>query len=463
MSNFADFLKSLNIDVEAVSSNSYVYFDKENGKINRITNRKETDEVYAVLEVAHESVSDIITGLKSTDSFLVDYDVSLKQLALKEITYIDHLSKIDSRMHRLPVVRTSTDALGDKGSMIFDSIYDGVDVYFWIKDQPYPKGSIIWYNDTVYKVLEDLPSSKTFDDSKVEIFVDNVIITDVKSMNHLVEYKSKFQPIYEGIKVDVWYQELEHLPGQHVWIQNAVYRIKEYQAANTSFTLGNADLIESNVFLYNDSNTSLSFVSVLSFGDKILDNNQLYLFTDEKVDFKQTQKSIIFHTSKYDGLLLDESTNEFTKFSFIEKENKVKAEYSKLYDKVVVNNVDHLSNGRKVLIGKRLYLTNRLNERDYDVNVVQNNLIGCWEIYLGRKTKKSLETVSYIGQDILYFSVTAKHDPNVVYRTMEFSLSNLLKNKSEKYPYQHEWELNREDVSVYTSKFFETYSHEILE
>ncbi len=115
------------------------------------------------------------------------------------------------------------------------------------------------------------------------------------------------------------------------------------------------------------------------------------------------------------------------------------------------------------MIGKSLYLTNTLSERDVDVNVVQNNLLGCWEIYLGRNTRKSLETVNYIGQDKMYFSVTAKHDPNILYRTMEFSLVNLLRNKSEKYPFQYEWEFDRTDVSVYTSKFFETYSHEILE
>jgi hypothetical protein len=46
---------------------------------------------------------------------------------------------------------------------------------------------------------------------------------------------------------------------------------------------------------------------------------------------------------------------------------------------------------------------------------------------------------------------------------MEFSLTKLINNKVQRYPYQFDWEFNREDVSVYTSKFFETYTHEILE
>jgi hypothetical protein len=462
MSNFADFLKSLNIEI-SVSSQSYVYYDSKTGTIDKITNNKVHDDVYSVLEVPHESVAEIITGLRSTNDFIVEYDASLKQLALKEITYLDNLPKIESKMHRLPVVRSSTDEFGEKSSLIFDSIYDGVEVFLWVKNQFYAKGTIVWFKNKVYKTLEDLPQSNDFDFSKVEMFIDNVWITNIKSMNHFVELKSKFQPIYEDIKVDVWYQELEHLPGQHVWAHDTVYRIKNYQPADTSFDLENVDVIEKEVFLYNDSNKYLNFYTELKFGDKILDNNQLFLFTEEKIDdIRQSKKSIMFYASRYEGLLYDDGNKQLARFSFIEKNDQVVAEYH-LSDTIELFDTDYLSNGQKVLIGKSLYLTNTLSERDVDVNVVQNNLLGCWEIYLGRNTRKSLETVNYIGQDKMYFSVTAKHDPNILYRTMEFSLVNLLRNKSEKYPFQYEWEFDRTDVSVYTSKFFETYSHEILE
>lgn len=462
MSNFADFLKSLNIDVEVVT-NSYVYYDSSNGRIHKIGSRLSEETDLSVLEVSHDEIADIMNGTKSSENFIVEYDVSLKQLTLKELTYEDALTKIDSHMYRLPVVRTTTDESGDRFSLIFDSIYDGVEVFIWIKNAQYSKNMLVWHNNTVYKLLEDT-CSETFETVNAEVFVSDVFVSDVKSLNHFIEYKKAFEPIYEGIHVDVWYRELDHFKGQHVWIYNNVYRLKNDQPEDTDFDLSNTDLIETNVHLYGDKNKYLTFVTHLTLGDKILDYNKLYLFTDKKVSVDPTQKSILFYSSKFDGLYCDDSTGKLTKFSFVEKQfSKLQADTEPLPDTLTLFPSTHIRNGQKILIGKSLYQANTLDERDCDVNVVQNNLLGCWEIYLGRRTKKALEAISYIGQDVLYFSVTSKHDPNVLYRSMEFSVTQLLNDRSQRYPYQYDWELNRNDVSVYTSKFFDTYSHEILE
>jgi len=461
MSNFADFLKGLNIEIESPSV-SYVYYDSTTGKIEKIANRLATDDVYSVLEVHHNQVADIINGTKSSENFVVEYDVVLKQLALKEVTYEETLVSIESRLHRLPMVRQTTDEAGDKSSMIFDNIYDGVEIFVWVKNTNFFKGTLVWYRNNVYKVLNDI-NSDVFEEDKTELFIADVYVSDVKSLNHFVEYKTSFEPIYEGVHVDVWYREINHFKGQHVWIHNNVYRYKTDQPENISFDLEAVDLIEPNVYLYADSNKYLSFVSILSPGDKVLDNNKLYLFADKKLNVSANEKSILFYTSKYNGLHVDEVTNKITSFSFIEKNSKLRAESVILTDEIEITPSSHISNGQKILIGKSLYQANMLDERDSDINVVQNNLLGCWEIYLGRKTKKSLELINYIGNDTLYFSVTARHDPNILYRTMEFSLTKLMNNKVQKYPYQYDWEFNREDVSVYTSKFFETYTHEILE
>jgi hypothetical protein len=461
MSNFANFLKTLNIEVDVVS-NSFVYYDPTNGKIEKIGNKYVKDDSLSILEVHHSTVTDIINGTKSPDDFIVEYDVALKQLALKEKTYEDNNSKIDTSMHRLPVVRTVSDEAGDRSSLIFNGIYDGVEVFVWISGTRFTKGMLVWYKNTVYKLLEDIELDE-FDESKADAFVTDVVVSNIKSINHFVEYKVMFKSIFEGVHVDVWYRDLEHLPGQHVWIYNNVYRIREHQSADTSFNLENAELVLSNVLLYGDINKSLTFVSVLSPGDKILDNNRLYLCLDEKLNAKMQEKSIVFYTSKYQGLLYDEELKTLTKFSFTEKHNKLLADNEKIKDTIELLDNSTIEDGAKVLIGKNLYLATRLEVRDIDVNVVQNNLLGCWEIYLGKKTKRSLQKISYVGQDTLYFSVTSKYDPNILYRTMEFSLSKLLNDVSQIYPYQNDWERTREDVSVYTSKFFDTYSHEILE
>ena len=94
------------------------------------------------------------------------------------------------------------------------------------------------------------------------------------------------KPEYEGIHVDVWYDELEHLAGQHVWKDNVVYKILEDQNKNTEFNLANCQLILEDVLLYSDQNDTLPTVKEVLIGDIILDNNKIYSLTkDETEDF----------------------------------------------------------------------------------------------------------------------------------------------------------------------------------
>ena len=44
---------------------------------------------------------------------------------------------------------------------------------------------------------------------------------------------------FEGVHVDIWYDDLEHLAGQHVWIENKVYILLKDQDAGTEFDLEN--------------------------------------------------------------------------------------------------------------------------------------------------------------------------------------------------------------------------------
>lgn len=462
MSNFADFLKSINLEIE-VDNVSYVYYTPVDGKIHKISSSNIPHVDYEIIEVAHDSVSDIINGTRNTDDFVVTYDTSLKQLALKEVTYEEGLDVINYKLFQLPVFKTITDDYGSKRPLVLESIYDGVDVFVWIPKQDYKKDSLVWYNNVVYKLLEDCMFLDSFDTAKVEIYIEDVLITNAKSSGHFLEYKEKFQPIYDDIFVDVWYDNLKHYAGQHVWLNNAVYKIIKDQDAGTHFSINNTESIIQNVLLYNDSNKYLTFTSGLNPGDKLLDNNRLYLYTDEKISIEQSNKSVMFYSSQRHALVYNTDTNTFVKFSIKERNNKNLANTETLDANLKITAIDTVRRGTKILVGKTLFLCNPTDEHEFDINVVQNNIHGSWEIYLGKKTIKSLESIHYYGTDILYFSVTAKHDPNILYRTVEFSLRELLDEKRRVYPYKYDWEFNKEDVSVYTSKFFDSYSHEILE
>jgi len=70
---------------------------------------------------------------------------------------------------------------------------------------------------------------------------------------------------------------------------------------------------------------------------------------------------------------------------------------------------------------------------------------------------------NFFGNDMLFFSITEKHDPNVLYRSLSFNIRELISNESIIHPFKYKWEFDKKDVSIYTPKFFQNYIHEILE
>ena len=59
----------------------------------------------------------------------------------------------------------------------------------------------------------------------------------------------------------------------------------------------------------------------------------------------------------------------------------------------------------------------------------------------------------------MYFSITAKHDPNILYRSLKIPLSMLADKLVIPFKYDAE---HKEDLSIYTAKYFDSYGHEIL-
>ena len=55
-----------------------------------------------------------------------------------------------------------------------------------------------------------------------------------------------------------------------------------------------------------------------------------------------------------------------------------------------------------------------------------------------------------------FYSVTKKHDPNVLYRLLRF-------DNSLKIPFEYEFEVDDIDVSVYTVRKFDSYIYEVTD
>ena len=67
-----------------------------------------------------------------------------------------------------------------------------------------------------------------------------------------------------------------------------------------------------------------------------------------------------------------------------------------------------------------------------------------------------------IFNEKLYFSVTSKYDPNILYRSLEFTIGDLLDEASSIIPFIYESENSVDDVSIYTAKYFDSYAHEVI-
>jgi len=446
MSDLQSLIKKLS--VSPVATQSYIYYEKETGKINKVSSRNIFEDGFEIFEIDTEEVKPILTGERRTDEFTITYDVSSKQIRLKEIAYDDSHNTAATMTYQLPLIKNRND-----GHFILTEVYSGVDVYIFDKTKEYNKGQCIWYKDNVYKLSNDTKKNIEFNSNDHKLFVENVVLTTLPTQTHQSNTIT-FNNEYVGVHVDVWYKELSHLAGQHVWLNGTVYKLLTDQDADTEFTMDNVEVIVENVKLYNDENKDLEFNKLLSPGDMLLDNNKLYSVKIKTEEFTKDKSSVFFYNSDKTLLYIDSQTCLEVSLDTVDKivnTSDIKLELTDPSD---------LKNGRLVLSGKKLYQVE--TNKDYDIIVKQNTIDKTWSMMINPYTKKFLKTSGYNLKERLYFSVTSKYDPNILYRSLEFTIGDLLDENSSVIPFMFDSENSSDDVSIYTAKYFESYAHEII-
>ena len=446
MSDLQDLLKKLNAG--PVSTMSYVYYDKENGKIHKISSANTPQEGFEVFEIENSEVNPILTGERRTDEFTITYDVSLKQVRLKEVAYDDSHNTAATMCYQLPVIKDT-----NNGHFSVTSIFEGIDICIWDITKSYNLGQFVWHNNLVYKLKTNIEQNVEFDTTAHSVFVDNVVITTMPTQSQtIINYT--MNPEYQGVHVDVWYKELSHLAGQHVWLNGNVYKISEDAAADTEFTMDNATVIIGNVLLYADENKLLKTINNINPGDIILKYNSIYSIQEEEEKFDKDKSSIFFYNSL--STLLYYNNKNCLEIDLTRETGSVDSNDMRL----MLSETTDLKNGQTILCGKSLYQITV--EKEYDIIVQQNTLSKLWTLSLNPYTKKFLQTSGYSPVETLYFSVTSKYDPNVLYRSLEFTVGDLLSDASSVIPFIFESESDSKDVSIYTAKYFDSYAHEII-
>jgi hypothetical protein len=102
MSNtLLDFLQNVKIS-QSDSNTVYVYHDEE-GKIHKVSNKKDEKETTLKLLITEkEDVKLIQQGVKRIEDFVVAYDPASKQLRVKELTYDTKIISVQDKLYKVP-------------------------------------------------------------------------------------------------------------------------------------------------------------------------------------------------------------------------------------------------------------------------------------------------------------------------------------------------------------------------
>ena len=98
----------------------------------------------------------------------------------------------------------------------------------------------------------------------------------------------------------------------------------------------------------------------------------------------------------------------------------------------------------------------------YDVVLIQDIVNQCWTLFINDSTKRFLNTAGYERNEVLYFSVTSKGDPNILINSLEFTIESVL-DTALCIPFKFEQECTSGHVSIYTAKHFDNYAHEVIQ
>ena len=445
MSNLHDLMKQLQSEVKDSIQMTFVYYDKETGDINKIGGiKEEAGDGEEIMEVLYDSCKDILEGKKRTSDFLVIYDAALKQRVLRERNYQDAYKEASQMCHKFPIIKKNR-----SGHINCHEIYDGVYVYLWLKSESYKRNDLVWYKGNVYRLLKENKSGTGFPKKGLYPYIEDVKVTNMPTLDLSLK-ELKVTPEYEGVHVDIWYNELEHLGGQHVWIGNCIYNIKEDQPADTEFNPDNASMLVSNIKLFNDANKSLDFETHISDGDVYLDHNKVYSAAIIDAVYTRSGSDVLYYSKENQFLSWNQQDNSFFIVDPVNPQN-----YSILENtEVEILDQNSLKTGDKVLIGKKLYRTEL--DAEYDIVVRQDKQQKHWAFEVNPTIR---EFLIRSNTDVMYISVTQKHDPNILHRSLRIPVSDL--GIIEIIPFEHESEMD--DISLSTAKYFDSYAHAVID
>lgn len=147
--------------------------------------------------------------------------------------------------------------------------------------------------------------------------------------------------------------------------------------------------------------------------------------------------------------------------------NKATANFLVQYDQTIQQHIlsPKLNNNRILKTNLRFYevLKKEITHQDLEeLCIIRNNTNNTWNFELNNSAKTKVLERNDDLNTFLEFSITEKDDPNQLYRFLKIKLRDLVKTSMVTVDFQYQTEINNKEVSIYTSKYFDTYSFKVI-
>lgn len=140
-----------------------------------------------------------------------------------------------------------------------------------------------------------------------------------------------------------------------------------------------------------------------------------------------------------------------------ESKKSYRVEYNPKIKELELQNL-HLQSFDGASVDDFIYEVPEGASEDSDIAIEQNIPETCWKVKIGKQLKRNLRRQGIRLNSVLNFSITAKHDPNILYKTLSVDFSRILNDNYVVLDFDMQFEREKTPVSVFTSRRFDTYS-----
>jgi hypothetical protein len=137
--------------------------------------------------------------------------------------------------------------------------------------------------------------------------------------------------------------------------------------------------------------------------------------------------------------------------------------YSVVYDTLVKQHVlklKYYADENAFHVNNEIFEVEKQTEHKPDLTITQDIKNKIWKFKIDQGLKDYLTSVSSAHRQKIHFSVTRKNDPHELYRLIIIDFNELVENNIE-IPFKYQSEESKDNISVYTTKRFETYLYEV--